>query len=152
MFNPLKVGAYTISVEASGFKTFSQKNFALNVSDNIGLPPIVMSVGSVSESVAVKADAVALQTVSATRAAVVNSTQLQDLPIHARTKVATAYLREIPGNPPDSTGNFNGQRVSDGLNQLDGVTMMDAVEGALVRSLVEKDPRAHTSFRANRSS
>jgi hypothetical protein len=126
VFNPLKVGTYTIIVEASGFKSFSQKNIALNVNDNIGLPPIVMTVGSVSESVTVEANAVALETVSATRAAVVNSTQLQDLPIQTRTNVATAYLREIPGNPPDSTGNFNGQRVSDGVNQLDGVTMMDA--------------------------
>ena len=31
VFNPLKVATYTIKVEASGFKTFSQRNIVLNV-------------------------------------------------------------------------------------------------------------------------
>ena len=126
VFNPLKVGTYTITVEAQGFKTFSQKNIVLNVNDALGLPPINMQVGGVNESVTVEANAVALETVTATRSSVVDNTQLTELPISTRTNVATAYLREIPGNPPDSTGNFNGQRSGEVLNQLDGVTMMDA--------------------------
>jgi len=126
VFNPLKVATYTITVEAPGFKTFSQKNIVLNVNDAIGLPPIVMALGNVSETISVEANAVALETVTATRSAVVDATQLQELPISTRTNVATAYLREIPGNPPDSTGNFNGQRNSEVTNQLDGVTAMDA--------------------------
>ena len=120
VFNPLKVATYTINIEAPGFKTFSQKNIVLNVNDAIGLPPIVMALGSLSETISVEANAVALETVTATRSAVVNATQLQELPISTRTNIATAYLREIPGNPPDSTGNFNGQRNSEVTNQLDG--------------------------------
>ena len=126
VFNPLKVATYTITVEAPGFKIFSQRNIVLNVNDAIGLPPIVMALGNVSETISVEANAVALETVTATRSAVVDATQLQELPISTRTNVATAYLREIPGNPPDSTGNFNGQRNSEVTNQLDGVTVMDA--------------------------
>lgn len=126
VFNPLKVATYTITVEAPGFKTFAQKNIVLNVNDVIGLPPIVMAIGAVSETVSVEANVVALETVTATRSAVVDSTQLRELPIVTRTNVSSAYLREIPGNPPDSAGNFNGQRVSEVVNQLDGVTMMDA--------------------------
>jgi hypothetical protein len=126
VFNPLKVGTYTITVEAQGFKTYSQKNITLNVNDAIGLPPIAMQVGGVTETISVEANAVALETVTATRSAVVDNTQIQELPIATRTNPAAAFLREIPGNPPDSTGNFNGQRSGEVVNQLDGVTMMDA--------------------------
>jgi hypothetical protein len=56
----------------------------------------------------------------------VDSTQLNELPILTRTNAATAYLREIPGSAPDVSTNFNGQRVTDVVNQIDGVTAMDA--------------------------
>ena len=140
VFNPLKVATYTIRVEASGFKTFLQRNIVLNVNDAIGLPPITMSLGSLSETVNVEANAVALETVTATRSAVVDATQLQELPIATRTNVATAYLREIPGNPPDSVGNFNGQRNSEVTNQLDGVTVMDA--GKMARTIATVSNRS----------
>ena len=125
VFNPLAAGTYTISVEAAGFKSFSQKNVLLNVGDALGLPPIVMSIGAVSESVTVEANAVTLETVTATRSAVVDNTQIEELPIATRTNVSTAYLREVPGSNPENASNFNGQRTSEVVNQLDGVTMMD---------------------------
>jgi hypothetical protein len=126
VFNPLKAATYTITVEAPGFKTFSQRDIVLNVNDAIGLPPITMALGSLSETISVEASAVTLETITAARSALVDPTQIQELPVVTRTNVATAYLREIPGNPPDSTGNFNGQRNSEVTNQLDGVTVMDA--------------------------
>ena len=142
VFNPLKVATYTITVESPGFKVFSQKNIVLNVNDAIGLPPITMALGNLSETVSVEANAVTLETVTATRAAVVDATQLQELPIVTRTNVATAYLREIPGNPPDSPGNFNGQRNSEVTNQLDGVTAMDAGNNG-ARSVTRRPSSVH---------
>src|SRR5580704_17165318 len=126
VFNPLPVSTYTIRIEAQGFKTYEQKDIVLNVNNKIGLPPVLLTVGAVSESVSVEANAVALETVTATRSAVVDNTQLNDLPVLTRTNVATAYLREIPGSAPDVTSNFNGGRVTDVVSQLDGVTDMDA--------------------------
>jgi hypothetical protein len=126
VFSPLPVASYTITVEAQGFKSYSQKDIVLNVNDNLGLPPVALTVGAVSESISVEANAVALETVTATRSAVVDNTQINELPVATRTNVASAYLREIPGSSPDASSNFNGQRSSDAVNQLDGVTMMDA--------------------------
>ena len=126
VFNPLPVSTYTITVEAPGFKSYSQKDIVLNVNDKLGLPPILLTVGAVSESISVEANAVALETVTATRSGMVDTTQLNELPVLTRTNAATAYLREMPGSAPDVTSNFNGQRVTDVVNQLDGVTMMDA--------------------------
>ena len=125
VFNPLPVSTYTITIEAPGFKAYTQKEIVLNVNDNLGLPPAILTVGSVSESITVEANAVTLETVTATRSAVVDNTQLNELPVQTRTNVSTAYLREVPGSAPDVVSNFNGQRVSDAVNQLDGVTMMD---------------------------
>src|SRR5580658_7267689 len=126
VFNPLSVATYTIRIEAQCFKTYEQKDIVLNVNDKIGLPPVLLTVGAVSESISVEANAVELETVTATRSGMVDNTQLNELPILTRTNAATAYLREIPGSAPDVTGNFNGGRVTDVVNQLDGVTMMDA--------------------------
>jgi carboxypeptidase family protein len=126
VFNPLPVSIYTITVEAPGFKTYTRNDIVLNVNDKIGLPPTILTVGSVSETISVEANTVELETVTATRAGLVDNTQLNDLPIQTRTNVATSYLREIPGSAPDVSSNFNGQRVTDVVNQLDGVTMMDA--------------------------
>ncbi len=131
VFNPLPVSTYTITIEAAGFKTYTQKDIVLNVNDKIGLPPIVLTVGSVSESVSVEADAVALETVTATRSGLVDNNQINDLPVQTRTNVATSYLREIPGSAPDVASNFNGGRVTDVVNQLDGVTLMDAGNNGL---------------------
>ena len=130
-FNPLPVSTYTITVEMQGFKGYSQKDILLNVNDNIGLPPIVLTVGALSESISVEANAVELETVTATRSAVVDNTQLAELPILTRTNVASSYLREIPGSAPDVSSNFNGQRVTDVVNQIDGVTAMDAGNNSL---------------------
>ena len=131
VFNPLPVSTYTITVEMQGFKTYSQKDIVLNVNDNLGLPPVMLTVGAVSESISVEANVVELETVTATRSAVVDNTQLNDLPILTRTNVASSYLREIPGSAPDVSSNFNGQRVTDVVNQLDGVTAMDAGNNSL---------------------
>jgi hypothetical protein len=125
VFNPLSVATYTVKIEAPGFKTYEQKNIVVNVNDKIGLPPVLLTVGAVSESITVEANAVELETVTATRSGMVDTAQLNELPVLSRTNAATAYLREIPGSAPDVTGNFNGQRGTDVVNQLDGVTMMD---------------------------
>jgi Carboxypeptidase regulatory-like domain len=85
VFNVLKAATYTITVEAQGFKKYSQKDILLNVNDALGLPAIVMTLGAVSESISVEANAVTLETVTATRSAVVDNTQLQELPIATRT-------------------------------------------------------------------
>lgn len=126
VFSPLSVSTYTIRIEAQGFKTYEQKDIVLNVNDKIGLPPVLLTVGAVSDSISVEANAVELETVTATRSAVVDNTQLNDLPVLTRTNVATAYLREVPGSAPDVTSNFNGGRATDVVSQLDGVTDMDA--------------------------
>jgi hypothetical protein len=126
LFNPLPAPAkYTLTVEAAGFKRYSQADIALDPGAQRGLSPFVLEVGSISESVVVEANAVQLETVSATRSQTVSQQQLAELPVSSRTNFATAYLREVNGNPPDATGSFNGQPAVQQTVQIDGVTTMD---------------------------
>jgi len=126
VFNQLPAPAtYTLTVEVPGFQKYSQRGIALGASDKRGLTPFVLQVGAVTESVTVEANAVQLETVTATRSQAVMQEQIQDLPVNARSNIATAYLREVPGNAPDAIGSINGQPSVQQTVTMDGVTFMD---------------------------
>src|SRR4051812_12967249 len=55
VFSPVLPGQYTIAVEASGFKKYTQSHVTLNVNDRLGVPTIALEVGSTGESVTVEA-------------------------------------------------------------------------------------------------
>src|SRR5215510_4712411 len=65
LLSPLPAATYTVTVELPGFKKYSKKDIKLCVGDKLGLPAIVLEVGSQAESISVEAEAVALETVSA---------------------------------------------------------------------------------------
>src|SRR5260370_30799699 len=79
VFTELQPGSYSLTVEAPGFKKFEQKDINVFANDRVGLPDIVLSVGAVSETVIVEAEAAAVQTTSAERSGVLTSRQVLDL-------------------------------------------------------------------------
>lgn len=126
IFNQLPAPAtYTLTVEQAGFEKYSQTGIALGMGAQRGLAPFVLNIGSVTDTITVAADAVQLETVTAARSQAVSQQQVADLPVSARSNVATAYLREVNGNPPDATGSINGQPSVQQTVSLDGVTFMD---------------------------
>ena len=116
---------YTLTVEVAGFEKYSQRNIALGSGAQRGLAPFVLKIGSVTDSVTVEAGAVQLETVTAMRSQSVSQQQIADLPVSGRTNIATAYLREVPGAPPDSSSNINGLPSVQQTVTMDGVTFMD---------------------------
>src|SRR5215831_13351080 len=111
LFSALPAATYTVTVELSGFKTYTKKDNKLFVNDKMGLPPIVLEVGSQSESVTVEAAGVTLETVTAERSGVVNGRQILDIALNGRN--FTSLLKTVPGAPADTgtgTASFNGQR------------------------------------------
>ena len=119
---PLLPATYTITVEASGFKKYSRTDIKLFAQDRIGLPPIILEVGSVGESVTVEASAVTLQTVSGERSGVLSGAQVVDLA--SSTRVFTDLLKTVPGFNTD-TQNANGMRVDQNALMVDGISSMD---------------------------
>src|SRR5260370_825523 len=67
VFTPVLPGTYTLTVEMSGFKKYTQSGVKLDVNDKLGLPAIALEVGSTGESVTVEARAVQLHTITVER-------------------------------------------------------------------------------------
>ncbi|HEY7392579.1 MAG TPA: carboxypeptidase regulatory-like domain-containing protein [Bryobacteraceae bacterium] len=125
LLTPLLPGTYSLTVEASGFKKYSQTGIVLNVNDKLGLPPITLEVGAAAESVSVQANAVALETVTAERSGLVNGRQMIDLPLNGRNY--TTLLETIPGAAGNFGGNpnVNGQSNFQNNYSVDGQTVTD---------------------------
>ncbi|MGH9719715.1 MAG: carboxypeptidase regulatory-like domain-containing protein, partial [Bryobacteraceae bacterium] len=79
----LRPGAYRVTVNADGFKQFVRENVTLQVGQIAGID-VHLEVGQVTESVNVVAEAALLETQTASRAGIVNTTQVAELPLNAR--------------------------------------------------------------------
>src|SRR5688572_27349512 len=82
VFSALPGATYTVSAELPGFKAYKKTDIKLFVNDRLGLPPIVLEVGAVSESVNVEAEAIQLETVSAERSGVITGRQMVDIALN----------------------------------------------------------------------
>lgn len=125
----LKPGVYTVTAEAVGFRRVAQQNVVVTAGERVGVP-ITLTVGDVSESVVVSAEAALLQTESTTLGAHLSSTSVSELPLGGQ-RVFTYLARLSPGVlPPEAgardagTGGFSANGVrSNGQNNflLNGV-------------------------------
>jgi len=123
IFSGVYPSTYSVSITAPGFKKYAQKDIVLRIGDNLGLPPIVMEVGGLTEMVTVEANAQQLEAVDAMRSNVINGTQLVDLGLQTRN--FTGLLATVAGNAADAPTNFNGQRNDVLTYAVDGVSVMD---------------------------
>ena len=134
-FSNLQRGAYSIEIQASGFKTYKQQHIVVSSSETRDLGPIKLQLGSVAEQVSVTADVTPLQTASSEKSALVTGTQLSGLALKGRDFFGLVSL--LPGvvdtRNRDNTSNaspLSGLYVN-GLNNntinytIDGVTAND---------------------------
>jgi hypothetical protein len=127
VFSALPAANYTVSVELPGFKTYKKTDIKLFVNDKMGLPPVILEVGSQNESVTVEAQTVTLETVSAERSGVVTGRQILDIALNGRD--FTRLLKTVPGAPADAVSGsttFNGQRANQNNFTVDGQTVTDS--------------------------
>jgi hypothetical protein len=88
---PVRIGEYTISIEAAGFKRFNQTGVVLDIGD-VRQVDAVLQLGQVSDSVNVEASAPLLQTADATVGTVIGNQQIEDLPLNGRDYMQLAVL------------------------------------------------------------
>jgi hypothetical protein len=127
VFSALSAANYTVTVELPGFKTYKKTDIKLFVNDRMGLPPIVLEIGSQTESVTVEAETVTLETVTAERSGIVTGRQMVDIAMNGRN--FTGLMKTAPGAPADAgTGSttFNGQRANQNNFTVDGQTVTDS--------------------------
>ncbi|HXS97157.1 MAG TPA: carboxypeptidase regulatory-like domain-containing protein [Candidatus Limnocylindrales bacterium] len=121
----LPIGPYRLEVTAQGFKSFIQTGIELEVAHNIEIP-VTMSIGAVTESIQIVANAAMVETKDNSIAQVIDAQRIDDLPLNGRN---TADLVAIIGatasnnmqngmtlNGGDLTGSKNMQG-SNGSNQ-----------------------------------
>lgn len=131
---PLIPATYTVRVEATGFKNFARKDVILYANDRVALPPIVLELGALSETITVEASAVQLQTESATRSGIITGAQTLNLALNGRNYLSLTAL--VPGVLSTATNDVagpggigsiyaNGQRGTQNSVTLDGATNMD---------------------------
>jgi len=105
--NLLPVGVYTIHVQFQGFQSAEAKDLKLQIDEsrelNFSLNP-----ASVSSSVEVTADAVAVTTTDPTLGQVINSQQVAQLPLNGRDFVQLATLTPGTVQETNPTSFFNG--------------------------------------------
>lgn len=79
----LPVGPYRLEVRAAGFKDYIQTGIVLEVGNNVQIN-IPMQVGSVNETIEVKANAVSVETKDNAVAQVIDQRRINELPLNGR--------------------------------------------------------------------
>jgi hypothetical protein len=100
----LPPGQYRVTAEAAGFKRFVRDTFQLGSGERVPLE-IKLEVGQAAESVTVSGDAPVLETATATMGQVINSRQVENMPLNGRTPLVLAQL--AMGVVPNSDPKFN---------------------------------------------
>ena len=95
----MRVGAYRITVELSGFTTITRTGVQLLVGQTASLD-VQMSPSTVQETVTVTAEAPLLNVTTSSLGGNVDPTQVQELPVNGRNWMALALL--APGSRTSS--------------------------------------------------
>jgi hypothetical protein len=97
-FSPVKIGSYKIEATAQGFKTINQSNIVVNVSANV-LVNLKLQTGSVTETVEVTSSVPVLQTQDASVGQVMDSRNVNNLPLNGRNFTFLAQLSAGVNSP-----------------------------------------------------
>jgi hypothetical protein len=134
-FATVPAGAYTLTVQSSGFKSLEIRDIVVTSSEIRTLGNLTLQLGEVRESVSVTAEAVELQLASAEKAGVVTGGQLNNIALKGRDFFA--FMQTIPGivdtrasreaTRNDAVGgiSINGARSNQKLFTVDGMVDFD---------------------------
>ncbi len=118
-FSFLPVGQYVLTVESEGFQKAEVSSFNLAV-DQVARVNVTLTIGEITETISVAADAVTLQTEDSTVGTVIDSQQVVELPLNGRSFVQLAQL--TPGVNPGTPGSITVRRQRGSLGQAVGMS------------------------------
>ena len=128
-FSPVRIGNYKLDVSAQGFKTASEVNVAVDVSSNI-TRNFRLQTGSVSETVEVTSTAPLLQSQDASVGQVMDTRNVNNLPLNGRNFTFLAQLSVGVNSPQaDTRGNAaTGAFAANGLRPAQNNYMLDGID------------------------
>jgi hypothetical protein len=141
---PLPPGVYSVTVEATGFRTLKQENLAVNALSVLSFNP-VLTIGEMTETVEVTSAPPVLDTSTATLGLVVENETYANLPLQMNNaqRDATAFGSLAPGAQGGArlpiiggTGNYLGQLYLDGMP---AETISQQGDNRLVSNAVDLD-------------
>jgi hypothetical protein len=151
VFPELPIGTYTVSATSAGFKTFEAKGIVLTI-DQEYVEPIVFASGAATDTVEVEADSIQVNTTDMQLNNIVDSTDIQELPLLTRNFTSLELIEPGVQAPSDRFGTFsvsgaqtqqssflvNGADINDiALNtptvylNLDAIDQFNLIEGPL---------------------
>jgi hypothetical protein len=131
-FFNVKIGRYTVTVEATGFTKFTTTDVTVNVNARQRVD-VALQVGAITETVEVTGVAAALETDSSEHGQVINTQQVVELPLNGRNYADLALLSTnvvrspmgvlfaANGTPREAAFNINGMRSTYNNFLLDGL-------------------------------
>lgn len=133
VFPVLLPGKYTITVEASGFKTLRRTDVVLNANSTVALGALQLEVGDIVQTVEVVAQGQEVQVDTAQRGDSVIGQQIQDIQVNGQSPMF--FLRLIPGvysnanlvesSQSYASANVNGGRADNMHMTVNGGTNQD---------------------------
>src|SRR5450759_5029358 len=129
-FPNLNPATYSVSAQATGFKTRIVKDILVGLSENRDLGRLTLDIGNITEEITVTAEATPLQTSTAERSTVIDVNQLNNETVVGREIMS--FMRMLPGVVDTTVGRpATGGGVLGGLtfNGSTGITgfMVDGV-------------------------
>src|SRR5947207_271011 len=128
-FTPVKIGTYKVAVTIQGFQTTTQHGLNVNVGENL-VADFSLKPGSVSETVEVTSSAPVLQSQDASVGQVIDSKNVNDLPLNGRNFTFLAQLSAGVNTPQaDTRGNAaSGAFAANGLRPAQNNYLLDGID------------------------
>jgi hypothetical protein len=124
----MPVGRYKLEAELSGFQKFVEDNIVLTVDEQHRID-LNMEVGSLQQSVEVKANTVQVETSSTQLGQVIDDKQMLNLPLNGRSYIDLLTIQAGVSPQTSTTGNIsvNGQRGSSNSFLVNGGDVNESV-------------------------
>jgi hypothetical protein len=131
-FSSIQPGTYDLTAKVNGFKTLERKGLELSASDRLSTGDLHLQVGTVTESVEVKAEAPPIQIVSSERSQGLDASQVENL--LSRGRDVMGLLVTMPGvindgEGSDSFGTANSPAAISGTRGVYGAMNIDGISG-----------------------
>lgn len=120
-FPQLEFGTYTVTITATGYKTFVANEVKIDVGREYPLNA-QLEVGQITEQVTVTAGAEEINSTNAELSTTISTQQVKELPLNGRNPLALISL-QAGANP--TTNSINGQRSSSTTISRDGLNVQD---------------------------
>src|SRR5712664_3767732 len=128
-FSPVRIGSYKLTATLQGFQTVTTRNVTVNVGQDV-VVDFTLKPGSVSETVEVASTVPVLETQDASVGQVIDSRNVDNLPLNGRNFTFLAQLAAGVNTPQaDTRGNAaSGAFAANGLRPAQNNYLLDGID------------------------